>query len=58
MQTNLASWIKDTPEGRDADAILRKCVTVTEGDFEDIPAKHFPAIVKAVLGSLSPSLGN
>ena len=26
MQTNLASWIKDTPEGRDADAILRKCV--------------------------------
>src|SRR5262252_7352079 len=26
MQTNLADFIKDTPEGRDADAILRKCV--------------------------------
>lgn len=26
MQTNLAGWIKDTPEGREADAILRKCV--------------------------------
>lgn len=26
MQTNLASWIKDTPEGIEADAILRKCV--------------------------------
>ena len=25
MQTNLASFIKDTPEGREADAILRKC---------------------------------
>jgi glycolate oxidase iron-sulfur subunit len=26
MQTNLADWIKDTPEGMEADAILRKCV--------------------------------
>jgi glycolate oxidase iron-sulfur subunit len=26
MQTNLAGWIKDTPEGIEADAILRKCV--------------------------------
>ncbi len=26
MQTNLAGFIKDTPEGREADAILRKCV--------------------------------
>jgi glycolate oxidase iron-sulfur subunit len=26
MQTNLADWIKDTPEGKEADAILRKCV--------------------------------
>ena len=26
MQTNLADFIKDTPQGRDADAILRKCV--------------------------------
>ncbi len=26
MQTKLAAWIKDTPEGREADAILRKCV--------------------------------
>lgn len=39
-------------------SILRKCVTVAEGTFEDIPAKHFPSIVKAVLGSLTPSLGN
>ena len=26
MQTNLADFIKDTPEGREADAILRSCV--------------------------------
>jgi len=26
MQTDLADWIKDTPEGQEADAILRKCV--------------------------------
>jgi glycolate oxidase iron-sulfur subunit len=26
MQTSLADFIKDTPEGREADAILRKCV--------------------------------
>jgi glycolate oxidase iron-sulfur subunit len=26
MQTTLADFIKDTPEGREADAILRKCV--------------------------------
>ena len=26
MQTRLADWIRDTPEGRDAEAILRKCV--------------------------------
>ena len=26
MQTNLADWIKDTPEGKEADAILRACV--------------------------------
>ena len=26
MQTNLADFIKDTPQGREADAILRKCV--------------------------------
>lgn len=26
MQTNLAEFIKDTPEGREADAILRRCV--------------------------------
>jgi glycolate oxidase iron-sulfur subunit len=26
MQTNLADWIKDTPEGQEADSILRKCV--------------------------------
>ena len=26
MQTQLAGWIKDTPEGKAAEAILRKCV--------------------------------
>ncbi len=26
MQTNLADFIRDTPQGREADAILRKCV--------------------------------
>ncbi len=26
MQTNLADFIKDTPQGREADSILRKCV--------------------------------
>jgi glycolate oxidase iron-sulfur subunit len=26
MQTRLADWIKDTPRGREADAVLRKCV--------------------------------
>ncbi len=26
MQTNLAEWIKDTPKGQEADAILRMCV--------------------------------
>src|SRR5512134_1646446 len=26
MQTQLADWIRDTPEGREADAILRRCV--------------------------------
>jgi glycolate oxidase iron-sulfur subunit len=26
METRLADWIKDTPQGREADAILRKCV--------------------------------
>ncbi|HET9578695.1 MAG TPA: glycolate oxidase subunit GlcF [Usitatibacter sp.] len=26
MQTQLADWIRETPQGREADAILRKCV--------------------------------
>lgn len=26
METNLADWIKDTPQGKDAEDILRKCV--------------------------------
>jgi glycolate oxidase iron-sulfur subunit len=26
MQTQLADWIRDTPDGQEADAILRKCV--------------------------------
>ncbi len=38
--------------------ILRKCVETEHGDFEDIPAKHFPKIVKEVLASLNPPMGN
>ncbi|HXZ49721.1 MAG TPA: glycolate oxidase subunit GlcF [Usitatibacter sp.] len=26
MQTQLAEWVRDTPQGREADAILRRCV--------------------------------
>jgi glycolate oxidase iron-sulfur subunit len=26
MQTQLADWIRDTPQGREADAVLRRCV--------------------------------
>jgi len=26
MQTSLADFVRDTPEGREAEAILRKCV--------------------------------
>jgi len=26
MQTDLAAFIRDTPQGREADAILRRCV--------------------------------
>lgn len=29
MQTNLADFIKDTPAGREADAILRTCTVVS-----------------------------
>jgi hypothetical protein len=38
--------------------ILRKCVTVEDGEFEDVPAKHFPVIVKTILASLNPPMGN
>ena len=32
MQTRLADWIRDTPRGREADAVLRKLVR--EVNFE------------------------
>ena len=35
MQTNLADWIKDTPEGIEADAILRKCCLLYTSDAAD-----------------------
>jgi hypothetical protein len=38
--------------------ILRKCVEVENGVFEDIPAKHFSKIVREILASLNPSMGN
>ncbi len=53
--------IKLKESGDDTDVmldILRKCVTVKGGKFEDIPAKHFKQIVLAVLGPVNPSLGN
>jgi uncharacterized protein YycO len=37
-------------------AILRKCVIVDgDGSFEDLPARHYGAIVKAILGALTAS---
>jgi hypothetical protein len=39
-------------------SILRKCVEVEDGAFEDIPAKHFPKIVRSILASLNPPMGN
>jgi hypothetical protein len=39
-------------------SILRKCVEVENGEFEDVPAKHFPIIVKTIMASLNPPMGN
>jgi hypothetical protein len=39
-------------------SILRKCVEVENGEFEDVPAKHFPVIVKTIMASLNPPMGN
>jgi len=39
-------------------SILRKCVEVEHGEFEDVPAKHFPVIVKTIMASLNPPMGN
>jgi hypothetical protein len=39
-------------------SILRKCVEVEDGEFEDVPAKHFPVIVKTIMASLNPPMGN
>lgn len=39
-------------------SILRKCVEVENGEFEDIPAKHFPVIVKTIMSALNPPMGN
>lgn len=39
--------------------VLRKVVVVTDGTVDDIPAKHYRAIVRAVLaGVTGESLGN
>jgi hypothetical protein len=38
--------------------ILRKCVTVPDGQFEDIPARHFKKIVTGILSEMNPDLGN
>ena len=40
MQTALADFIKDTPEGREADAILRslRALRLLHGDLPDLPA--------------------
>lgn len=39
-------------------SILRKCVEVEDGEFEDVPAKHFPVIVRTIMASLNPPMGN
>jgi hypothetical protein len=39
-------------------SILRKCVEVENGEFEDVPAKHFPVIVRTILAGLNPPMGN
>ena len=39
-------------------SILRNCVEVENGEFEDVPAKHFPVIVKTIMASLNPPMGN
>jgi hypothetical protein len=39
-------------------SVLRKCVEVENGEFEDVPAKHFPVIVKTIMASLNPPMGN
>jgi hypothetical protein len=39
-------------------SILRKCVEVENGEFEDVPAKHFPVIVRTIMSSLNPPMGN
>jgi len=65
MQTNLADFIKDTPEGREADAILRSCVhcgfcTATcptyqlLGDELDGPRGRI-YLIKQVLEGVEPS---
>jgi len=65
MQTNLAEFIRDTPEGREAEAILRKCVhcgfcTATcptyqlLGDELDSPRGRI-YLVKQVLEGVAPS---
>jgi len=62
MQTSLADFIRDTPEGREADAILRKCVhcgfcTATcptyqlLGDELDSPRGRIYLIKKALEGN-------
>src|SRR6266699_1409226 len=66
MQTALAEFIRDTPEGREADAILRKCVhcgfcTATcptyllLGDENDGPRGRIYLMKQALEGRRSPT---
>jgi len=65
MQTQLATWIRDTPAGQDADAILRRCVhcgfcTATcptyqvMGDELDSPRGRI-YLIKQVLEGVAPT---
>lgn len=65
MQTALADFIRDTPEGREADAILRKCVHCgfclatcptyqLRGDELDSPRGRI-YLIKQVLEGIAPS---
>ena len=66
MRTQLADFIRDTPEGREADAILRKCVHcgfctatcptfVLLGDERDSPRGRIYMIKSMLEGDRAPT---